>query len=71
MLYDLPITQSPEQCRHLLSKGLYLNQETLPGDQQGDGNYWCGKTQTVFGPDNQLCDREDCLKSGRSCYEPL
>lgn len=64
---DRPTT---ERCRHLLSKGLYVNAGLPPGEEAtGDGYFWCGKTQTAYGPDTQFCDGENCIDGGRSCYE--
>lgn len=67
---DLPVVeQSFERCRHLLSKGLMIN-AGLPKGQEvvGDGNFWCGQTQHVKGPDNGLCGHEECTTGGRGCY---
>jgi len=68
---DLPVIPSAPRCRNLLTKGLFIN-AGLPADQHvtGDGNVWCGKTQTIFGPDHQVCDVEECMKPGRGCYVP-
>ena len=59
-----------ERCRSLLCKGLYLNYG-LPEGQRvtGDGNFWCGKTQTIFGPDKQIVGDGECRHTGRACYE--
>lgn len=77
---DLPIladadssTATPPgtRCRSLLSKGLYIN-HGLPAGQEvaGEGNFWCGKTQTIFGPDRALCDRDECTGAvGRACFD--
>ena len=60
-----------ERCRHLLSKGLYINWGLPPGEEAaGDGNFWCAHTQTIYGPDHRLCDKEPCCNPTRSCYEP-
>ncbi|MBX3441915.1 MAG: hypothetical protein KF774_05870 [Planctomyces sp.] len=66
---ELPIIAQAARCRNLLSKGLYIN-AGLPADQHvtGDGNVWCGKTQTVFGPDRSVCDVEACTDPARKCY---
>ena len=70
MADELNILNNAERCRSLLSKGLYTNAGMPPGEKAtGDGNFWCGKTQTIFGPDDQLCDDEHCINSTRSCYE--
>ena len=59
-----------ERCRHLLSKGILMNAGLPPGEEVcGDGNFWCSNTQTVFGPDDQICDDAECRDSTRSCYE--
>ncbi len=59
-----------ERCVHLLSKGLYINAGLPPGEEAaGDGNFWCAHTQTMFGPDKQICEKEPCCDPTRSCYE--
>ena len=58
------------RCQQLLSKGLYTNAGMPPGEKAtGDGHFWCGKTQTIYGPDDKLCDAEHCTDAARSCYE--
>ena len=48
------IDNTTTRCRQLLSKGLYTNAGMPPGEKAtGDGNFWCGKTQTIFGPDDR------------------
>jgi len=67
---ELKVLYTAERCRSLLSKGLYINAGLPPGEEAtGDGNFWCGKTQTIFGPDERLCDGEQCRDSSRTCYE--
>jgi hypothetical protein len=69
MQHELNVVQG-ERCRHLLSKGLYLN-AGLPKDDYpiGDGNFWCSLTQEIYGPDRGFCDGEHCTDATRSCYE--
>ncbi|MCA9076326.1 MAG: hypothetical protein KDA93_14950 [Planctomycetaceae bacterium] len=70
MPLELHVLNHPDRCRCLLSKGLYINAGLEPGKEAtGDGNYWCAKTQTIYGPDRQICDREECLNHDRTCYE--
>jgi hypothetical protein len=69
MQEELSIIHHPRRCQHLLSKGLYINAGCTPGQEiTGDGNFWCGKTLRIYGPDDQMCDGEGCLDSGRDCY---
>ncbi len=67
----LKILKNAERCRNLLSHALYVNAGLPPGEEavDEDGNYWCGKTETTYGPDDQLCDGENCRNPLRSCYE--
>jgi hypothetical protein len=66
------LSNTGERCRHLLSKGLYINWNLPPGQEAaGDGNFWCAHTQTIYGPDRQICDKEPCCNPTRSCYEPI
>ena len=70
MSQELPVIQIGERCARLLSKGLYINAGLPKGEEiVGDGNFWCGKTQTVFGPDDGLCDGDRCRNTARSCYD--
>ncbi len=67
---DLNVIQTRTRCQNLLSKGLYINAGLPPGEEAtGDGNFWCMHTQTIFGPDDQLCDIEHCCNPTRSCYD--
>jgi hypothetical protein len=70
MSQELNVIQPATRCRNLLSKGTFIN-HGLPPDKQvaGDGNFWCGKTQRVYGPDKKLCDLKPCCDASRSCYE--
>ena len=71
MTNELPVipTTAP-RCRSLLSKGLYINHGFPPGQEiVGDGNFWCGKTQRIYGPDDRLCDGDECRDASRTCYE--
>lgn len=72
MEQKLSIINNPRRCRHLESKGMYIN-VNMPAGQEvaGDGHFWCEMTQTAFGPDNGLCNDEECVKSGRSCFKAL
>ena len=70
MAHELKIIHTAERCRSLLSKGLYINAGLPKGKEvAGEGNFWCGKTQRIFGPDKQLCDDEHCRNAARTCYE--
>lgn len=67
---ELNVIQTGVRCRHLLSKGLYINAGLPPGEEAtGDGDFWCAHTQTIYGPDEALCDLESCCHPTRSCYE--
>jgi hypothetical protein len=69
MPYELEVVRG-ERCRHLLSKGLYINAGLKPEERAvGDGNFWCGQTQKIYGPDQGFCNGQDCTKTARSCYE--
>ncbi len=70
--HELEVVSLPV-CRHFLSKGMFVTGEINPADDPveptGDGHCWCNQTQNVMGPDNQLVEREICVKT-RGCYEP-
>lgn len=72
MSSELHVLHHPDRCRCLYSKGLFINAGMKPGEEAtGDGNFWCAKTQTIFGPDRHLCDRDYCLDRSRGCHEGL
>lgn len=72
MTHNLNVLHHPDRCRFLYSKGLFTNAGLPPGEEvTGEGNFWCAKTQTIMGPDRQLCDREYCLDPSRTCHEAL
>jgi len=60
------------RCRSLLSKGMFINHGLPPGQEvAGEGNFWCGKTQHIHGPDDRLCGGDECRDTSRRCYETL
>lgn len=70
MQRELEVLNTAPRCRNLLSKGMFINFGLPHGEEAaGDGNFWCGKTQTILGPDRKLCDDEHCRDATRSCYE--
>lgn len=59
-----------DRCRSLLCKGMFIHYyQGDPPYVTGDGNYWCGKTQRIYGPDDQFVGDGECRHTGRSCYE--
>jgi hypothetical protein len=59
-----------DRCLSLRCKGMYLNHGLGETEQvAGDGNFWCGKTQRIYGPDNNLVGDGVCRHTGRACYE--
>lgn len=68
------VPKAPPICCHLRSKGMYIHGTTDPVDTgmpgTGDGHFWCLKTMHLFGPDNELVNREVCMP-GRNCYETI
>ena len=67
---DLNVIPLDQRCRHLLSKGLYINAGLPPGEEAtGEGNFWCAHTQTIYGPDEEFCDGENCVNAARKCFE--
>ena len=70
MTEDLHVVKNGDRCRHLLSKGMYLNAGLPPGEEvAGDGHFWCGRNQRERGPDHQICDGHSCTDPSRTCYE--
>ena len=66
---EQPVEQG-ERCRSLRCKGMYLNFGLGETERvAGDGNFWCSKTQRIFGPDGELVGDGVCRHSGRSCFE--
>lgn len=70
MANELKIVQPGERCRHLRSKGMYINVGCSPGEEiVGDGHFWCNRNQRHMGPDDCLCNGDTCRDMSRSCYE--
>jgi hypothetical protein len=62
---------SPERCRLLRSKWMFIHAEPDPTVPRSDsGICWCVHTQNCLGPDGQVVTPQAC-SSGRACYEPL
>ena len=67
---ELKLSETGTRCRNLLSKGMYINAGLPPGEEiVGDGHFWCGVNQESYGPDDRICDGENCCDATRSCYE--
>lgn len=67
-----PSTAVAVPCRHLRSKGMYVYTDMAePHEESGTTMYWCLKTMTAFGPDDEAVDGHDCRSPGRSCHEPV
>jgi hypothetical protein len=66
-----PATSAP--CRNLRNKGMYVYHGEYGSSHEDYDNtiYWCVKTQKGFGPDDEMCSRDDCISPERVCYEPL
>lgn len=71
MSEKLPVIQTAQRCRHLLSKALYVNAGLSPGEEavRHEDNFWCGRNQSTYGPDDQICTDATCRNPARSCYE--
>ncbi|HUZ07870.1 MAG TPA: hypothetical protein VMV89_10340 [Candidatus Paceibacterota bacterium] len=61
-------------CKHLRTKSMFTGatqQEAFADKEDGRTmpcNFWCNRTQTVVGVDDQPVHKDDC-KPGRSCFE--
>jgi len=62
----------PQACPSLLMKHILTNSmaDVVYDDreQPGDGYYWCARTCTVVGPDDEVVAPKTCCP-GRSCYD--
>lgn len=70
---DVPTSAPSVPCRHLRSKGMYVYNDgtTEAHDDYESSIFWCLRTMTGFGPDDDIVDRQGCTCGGRSCYEPI
>ncbi len=72
---DLPIVESASSpCRHLRNKGMYVytdGEGTQSHDDDGTTVYWCLKSMTNFGPDEEYVGYTECGNPSRSCHEPI
>jgi hypothetical protein len=61
-------------CKHLRTKKMYIDAtpgEALADNEGGEAStchYWCNRTQTVAGPDDQQVHKTTC-NPARSCFE--
>lgn len=71
MSEELDVVEQPTRCRHLQTKGMYINCDLAPEEAiVGDGYVWCGMTAGMFGPDSGMCTPEECVRTDRDCYVP-
>lgn len=69
---EFQIIQPGERCRHLRSKGMYINAGLDPENHiTGDGHFWCNRNQRSYGPDDHICNGETCRDMSRHCYEVM
>jgi hypothetical protein len=72
---DLPVVEPvTSPCRHLRSKGMYVYTDGLGGQDHEDYDntaYWCLKSMTNFGPDDEIVGGPECNNQSRTCYEPI
>ena len=69
-----PETALGPPCRHLRSSGMYIFSDRLDHenpDRHDNSIYWCVKTMTGYGPDDEMVARSDCRGTGRACYQPF
>jgi hypothetical protein len=61
-------------CKHLRTKKMFTGASTeeVFADKLGEHvtpcHYWCNRTQTVIGVDDQPVNKDACVP-GRSCFE--
>jgi hypothetical protein len=72
---DLPVVESTAYpCRHLRNKGMYVYTDgdtDQAGDEDDHSVYWCLKSMTSYGPDDDPVGGRECRDSSRSCYESI
>jgi hypothetical protein len=39
------------------------------GEHEAPCHFWCNRTQTVTGPDDQPVHKHSCQETGRTCFE--
>jgi hypothetical protein len=70
---ELPVVDSADApCRFLRNKGMYVYTDGGGEDHADYDNtiYWCLKSMTGFGPDDESVGKDECGNSSRPCYEP-
>jgi hypothetical protein len=72
---DLPIVEPKlAACRHLRSAGMYLYSDGQARETHAEYDntaFWCLKSFTNFGPDDEIVGRAECRDPARTCYEPI
>jgi hypothetical protein len=62
-----------ERCRFLRTKDMYI-EAPRPDEARGcpqpppPVNFWCIRTLTEVGPDDQLAGTRECRMPGRPCF---
>jgi hypothetical protein len=67
----IQIEEQPTYCRNLRTKKMYipaLCQESDPREETDTAQFWCMKTHTGIGPDNNPVRVRKC-SADRSCFE--
>ena len=68
----LSVLDSNKHCRHLRSKGMFIEVEPYPQESSipdmTTGFVWCVHSQNCLGPDREVAAWATCV-AGRSCYE--
>ena len=65
---------SQQLCKHLRTKKMFtgFSAEESFAEKHDEhvtpNHFWCNRTQTVVGPDDQAAHKETCTP-GRSCFE--
>ncbi len=69
-----PLGPRSSPCRNLRHPGMHVYTDGRGRDPKKDYDntiYWCLKTMTSFGPDDEMVDGEACRAPARSCYQPF
>ena len=69
---ELPVIDpSVAPCRHLRSKGMYVYTDAAdPYEDSDSTSFWCLRSMTGYGPDDEAVGRFECRNPSRTCYEP-
>ena len=67
--------QNFSYCKHLRTKKMFTGATVMEAfadkldEHASPSHFWCNRTQTVVGPDDQQVHKNSCCNASRPCFE--